>query len=196
MGWFKRWYGANPLHLLAMIGCFALAWYAGAGLLDAKPVGVAIWFGGAVVAHALILMPLYARADKSVIVVFRHRPPRLPTVPWINYLRVPVVLSGLLLLIWFPLILRIPSRFPRTTDLSLDPYLGHWLTVTGALFLLSAVALALRLRPGRGERPGPRYDGEAADFPQHVPAGQAEWDPYPEELSPYPERSRYPDQPR
>jgi hypothetical protein len=152
MGWFKRWYGANPLHMLAMIGCFALAWYAGAGLLHAKPVGVAVWFAGAVVGHDVILMPLYALADKSVMTVFRHRPPKLPTVPWINYLRVPVVLSGMLLLIWFPLIFRIPSRFPRTTDLSLDPYLGHWLTVTGALFLLSAIALAVRLRPGRGGR--------------------------------------------
>ena len=162
MGWFKRWYGANPLHLLAMIGCFALAWYAGAGLLHAKPVGVVVWFAGAVIGHDLILMPLYALADKSVMTVFRHRPPKLPTVPWINYLRVPVVLSGLLLLIWFPLIFRIPSHFPRTTDLSLDPYLGHWLAVTGALFLLSAVALALRLGSGtgRGGRTAPRHGGE------------------------------------
>ena len=113
MGWFKRWYGANPLHLLALIGCFALAWYAGAGLLHAKPVGVFVWFAGAVIGHDLILMPLYALADKSVMTVFRHRPPKLPTVPWINYLRVPVVLSGLLLLLWFPLIFKIPSRFPR-----------------------------------------------------------------------------------
>ncbi|HET6192607.1 MAG TPA: hypothetical protein VFE59_37050, partial [Trebonia sp.] len=143
MRWFSRWYGANPLHLLTLIGCFALAWYAGADLLHAKPVGVIVWFAGAVVGHDLILMPLYALADKSVTAVFRHRPPKLPTVPWINYLRVPVVLSGLLLLMWFPLIFRIPSRFPRTTDLSLDPYLGHWLAVTGVLFLLSAFALAV-----------------------------------------------------
>jgi peroxiredoxin len=51
-----------------------------------------------------------------------------------------------LLLIWFPLILRLPTRFPATTALPLDPYLWHWLAVTGALFLLSAAALAVRLR--------------------------------------------------
>ena len=28
MRWFTRWYGANPLHLLTMVGCFALAGYA------------------------------------------------------------------------------------------------------------------------------------------------------------------------
>ena len=97
-------------------------------------------------------MPLYVLADRSVMTVFRHRPPKLPTVPWINYLRVPAALSGMLLLIWFPLIFRIPSHFPRTTDLSLNPYLGHWLAVTGVLFLLSAAAFALRLRPGRRRR--------------------------------------------
>ena len=167
MRWFKRWYGANPLHLLAMLGCFALAWYAGAGLLHAKPVGVVVWFAGAVVGHDLILMPLYALADKSVMTVFRHRPPKLPTVPWINYLRVPVVLSGMLLLLWFPLIFRIPSHFPRTTDLSLDPYLGHWLLVTGALFLLSAVVFAVRLRPGR--RPPAARWTEAPDPPARRP---------------------------
>jgi hypothetical protein len=167
MRWFKRWYGANPLHLLAMLGCFALAWYAGAGLLHAKPVGVVVWFAGAVIGHDLILMPLYALADKSVMTVFRHRPPKLPTVPWINYLRVPVVLSGLLLLTWFPLIFRIPSHFPRSTDLSLDPYLGHWLLVTGALFLLSAVVFAVRLRPGR-QQPVPSWT-EPPDPPVRRP---------------------------
>src|ERR1700747_1300189 len=189
MGWFKRWHGANPLHLLAMIGCFALAWYAGAGLLHAKAVGVVVWVAGAVIGHDLILMPLYALADKSVMTVFRHRPPKLPTVPWINYLRVPVVLSGLLLLIWFPLIFRIPSHFPRTTDLSLDPYLGHWLPVTGAPFLLSARALAVRLGagPGRGGRTAPRHGGGDADLPQRVPPG------YPEQ-PPYPEQPWYPEQ--
>jgi hypothetical protein len=192
MGWFKRWYGANPLHLLAMIGCLALAWYAGAQLLHTKTIDVLVWFAGAVIGHDLILMPLYALADKSVMVVFRHRPPELPTVPWINYLRVPVVLSGMLLLIWFPLIFRIPSHFPRTTDLSLDPYLGHWLAVTGALFLLAAVALALRLgsRTGRGRRTAPRHGGEDADLPQRVPPGYPEQPRYPEGLR-YPERPRY-----
>jgi hypothetical protein len=149
MRWFRRWYGANPLHLLAMFGCVMLTGYAGAGLLRVKAVGVLIWFAGAVVGHDLILVPLYVLADRSVMAVFRHRPPKLPTVPWINYLRVPAALSGMLLLIWFPLIFRIPSRFPRTTDLSLNPYLGHWLAVTGVLFLLSAATFSLRLRPGR-----------------------------------------------
>jgi hypothetical protein len=85
-------------------------------------------------------------------------------VQWINYLRVPVVLSGLLLLIWFPLIFRLPTGFQAATTLSLNPYLWHWLAVTGTLFLLSAAALALRLRTGRqgppeGAASGPEIVG-------------------------------------
>jgi len=153
---FLRWYGASPLHLLTMLGSFALAGYATAELLPGDVAGILVWLVGAVIGHDLILMPLYTLADRSAMAVFRHRPPRLPAVPWINYLRVPAALSGMLLLIWFPLILRLPAHFTATTTLSLDPYLWHWLFVTGALFLLSAAALAVRLRRGsRGTRKGP-----------------------------------------
>jgi hypothetical protein len=149
---FPRWYGAGPLHLLTMLGCFALAGYATAELLPNNAVGIPIWFAGAVIGHDVILMPIYTVADRSAMAVFRHRRPQLPAVPWINYLRVPAALSGMLLLIWFPLILRLPRRFTVTTTLSLDPYLWHWLAVTGTLFLLSATALAVRLRVGCGRR--------------------------------------------
>jgi hypothetical protein len=149
---FLHWYGASPLHLLTMMACLALAGFAVAELLPSNYIGIPVWLAGAVIGHDLILMPLYTVADRSAMAVFRHRPPRLPAVPWINYLRVPAALSGLLLLIWFPLIFRLPTRFPDTTTLSLDPYLWHWLAVTGALFLLSAVALSLRLRSTRKAR--------------------------------------------
>jgi peroxiredoxin len=144
-----RWYGAGPLHLLTMAGCFALAGYAAVELLPHNAVGILAWFVAAVVGHDLLLLPLYTLADRSVLAVFRHRPVNVPAAPWINYLRVPVVLSGLLLLIWFPLIFRLPGRFPVSTTLPLDPYLWHWLAVTGVLFLLSAVMLALRLGAAR-----------------------------------------------
>jgi hypothetical protein len=146
MRWFYRWYGANPLHLLTLIASFALAGYAAEKLLPSHTEAVAIWFIGAVVGHDLLLMPLYTIADVSVLAIFGHRRQlRPPTVSWINYLRVPAVLSGLLLLIWFPLIFRLPSRYTVLTGLPIDPYMSHWLAVTGVLFLLSAVALAVRL---------------------------------------------------
>jgi hypothetical protein len=171
---FLRWYGAGPLHLLTLAGSFALAGYAAAALLPVNAIGIPVWFIGAVILHDLLLMPLYTLADRSALAVFRHRPPKLPSVPWINYLRVPVVLAGILLLIWFPLIFRLPSRFPHSTTLPLDPYFWHWLAVTGALFLLSATALALRLGAvRRGARKGRRSSREDAD--QAVPSPDVRW---------------------
>ena len=141
-----RWYGANPLHLLALLGCFGLAGYAAARLVPSRPLGVTVWFLGAAAGHDLILVPLYTLADKSAAAAIRHRAPRLPALPWINYLRVPAGLSLLLLLVWFPLILRLHTRYQAATTLSPNPYLWHWLAVTGTLFLLSAVVFAVRLR--------------------------------------------------
>jgi len=159
-----RWYGASPLHLLALLACFGLAGYAAARLIPSRPLSVIAWFLGAVIGHDLLLMPLYSFADRSVMAAIRHRNPQLPVTPWINYVRVPAALSGLLLLVWFPLILRLRSPYHASTRLSADPYVWHWLAVTGALFLLSAVAFALRLR-GKAhtasppERPAPTPGG-------------------------------------
>src|ERR1700743_695988 len=168
---FLRWYGAGPLHLLTLAGSFALAGYAAAELLPVNAIGVPVWFVGAVILHDLLLMPLYSLADRSALAVLRHRPTKLPPVPWLNYLRVPVGLAGILLLIWFPLIFRLPTGFPHSTTLSLDPYLWHWLAVTGALFLLSATALALRLRAG--PPPGPPPPPAGAEAAPRAPRARA-----------------------
>jgi len=173
-----RWYGANPLHLLALVGCFALAGYAAARLVPSRPLGIAIWFLGAVVGHDLVLMPLYAVADRTAVAVIRHRSAQLPAIPWINYLRVPAALSGLLLLVWFPLILRLRTRYQASTTLSPDPYLWHWLAVTGALFLVSAAALALRIRALRHPPAPPEQQPAPPSSPPPQPAtGAGDADP-------------------
>jgi len=146
-----RWYGAGPLHLLALLACFGLAGYAAARLVSSRPLAVVVWFAGAAISHDLVLVPLYSLADRSALAALRHRAPQLPAASWINYVRVPAALSGLLLLVWFPLILRLRSPYHASTTLSADPYLWHWLAVTGTLFLLSAVAFALRLRGRPGQ---------------------------------------------
>jgi hypothetical protein len=184
MRWFYRWYGANPLHLLTLIASFALAGYAAEKLLPRDTEAIAIWFIGAVIGHDLLLMPLYTIADLSVLAVFRHRRQQQPpVVSWINYLRVPAVLSGTLLLIWFPLIFRLPSHYAALTGLPIDPYMTHWLAVTGVLFLLSAVALAVRLstRPfRRAARRGPDVDP--------LPTSQL-WEPDPARTGPFVEQN-------
>ena len=171
-----HWYGASPLHLLAMAACFALAGYAAARFVPSRPLGVAVWFLGAVVGHDLLLVPLYSLADRSAVAAMRHRAPPLPAVPWINYLRVPAALSALLLLVWFPLILRLPGGYHASTGLSADPYVWHWLAVTGALFLLSAAAYALRLR---------RVSRRAAVL-EPAPVPEPEPQPQPQQSQPQP----------
>ena len=141
-----RWYGASPLHLLALLACFGLAGYAAARLVSSHPVAVAVWFLGAVIGHDLLLMPLYSLADRSVHGGDQAPRAQLPAIPSINYVRVPAALSGLLLLVWLPLIFRLHPSYHASTTLSPNPYVWHWLAVTGALFLLSAVMFALRLR--------------------------------------------------
>ncbi len=178
MRWFSRLYGSNPLHLLVTIACFAIAGYAANKLAAGGDVkGILIWLVGAVVGHDLILFPLYALADRSIMTVFRRRPPAMPAVPWINYLRVPAVFSAILLLIWFPLIFRLPKQFQADhTTLPINVYMGRWLAVTGALFLLSAVAFAVRLAVPRGKQEGYEEDGadqhespRLSSYEQHPP---------------------------
>lgn len=144
-------YGADPLHLLALLACFALAGYAASRVVGAGIwVGFAVWFVGAAIGHDLLLFPLYALADVAAQRhPWRRRRSRgdVRWPPWINYLRVPSGLSGLLLLVWFPLILRRSDEtYRKAVGLDTSPYLGRWLLVTGVLFAGSALAYALRLR--------------------------------------------------
>ncbi|MDQ6648700.1 MAG: hypothetical protein M3Z02_01040 [Actinomycetota bacterium] len=145
-------YGAGPLHVLATVACFALAGYAVLKVVHApQAIMIAVWFVGAIIGHDLILYPLYALADRSLAPLRRRQSPALPAVPWINHLRVPVVLSGLLFLVSFPLILGLnEDTYRSATGLGTSPYLGRWLLLTGVLFVGSALVYALRV--GRAAR--------------------------------------------
>jgi hypothetical protein len=167
MAWIRRWYGAHPLHLLALLAAFALAGYAVRAVVDAGQWrGFAIWFAAAVIGHDLLLFPLYSLADLSLRRLLPRRAARtrgMPagrpggaaraggpaqlTPPVINYIRIPAGLSLLLLAVWFPLILRLSSAaYTAASGLSASPYLWRWLAITGVLFTTSAVCYALSLR--------------------------------------------------
>jgi hypothetical protein len=67
-----------------------------------------------------------------------------------NFPRVPTVISGLLL-VWSPLILRLDTAYHAVSGLSDQRFLPRWLTVTAALFTISAATLAVRaIRGQRG----------------------------------------------
>jgi hypothetical protein len=151
MRWLTRWYGAGPLHLLALLVALFVSGYAAWQLFGVHKWVILLWIAGGVICHDLLLLPLYAVADRSVSAVLRHRRSRderqARTVPAINYIRVPMILSGLLLMAWFPLILRYsPGLYHLITGLHENVFLPRWLAVTGFFFAVSAVLYAIRLR--------------------------------------------------
>ncbi|WP_420803171.1 hypothetical protein [Streptomyces spiramyceticus] len=144
----RRWYGEGPLQFLLLVITFALAAHAGVRLLEGDTLAIAAWFVGAALVHDVVLLPLYASVDLAVRRSLGAEP------HLINFVRVPALLSGLLLLVWFPLITRQAERYRPAAGLSADPFLGHWLLITAALFAVSAVwlfgrALRSRRRAGR-----------------------------------------------
>ena len=67
--------------------------------------------------------------------------------PLLNYVRIPVIFSLLLLLTFFPMILGLSApELHRASGLGTGPYVWRWLGVTGAMFAISAVTYALRTR--------------------------------------------------
>jgi hypothetical protein len=146
---FRQWYGSSPLHLVAMAGSFALAWYAGSRLLSesSSAVRVLIWIAGAAVVHDLVLFPLYSTADRALQTILPKRPARRPA--YINYLRFPAALSAVLFVVWLPLILNLVAAYPTTTALDESVFLPRWILVTAALFTASALVLAVRLLGAR-----------------------------------------------
>ncbi len=103
---------------------------------------MALWFVGAALLHDLVLLPLYASADRAAVRGLDAAGRR----EWVPYVRVPAALSGLLLLVWFPLISgMVERRYRSATGLPPDVFLGRWLLITAVLFGASALLLALRL---------------------------------------------------
>ena len=135
----RRWYGGGPLHLVLMAASFALAGYAGIRLLEGGDSHlVVLWFVGAALVHDLVLLPLYTLADRTVTGALGRRR------GLVNFVRVPALLSGLLLLMWWPLITRHTHRYEPAGGMSPDRFLGNWLLITAALFALSALWLVVR----------------------------------------------------
>jgi hypothetical protein len=136
------------VQLVVLLASFTIAGYAGIRLLAGNPIGVGAWFVGSAVVHDLVLFPLYAGLDAALVRLLRRRPglATVVGVHWLNYLRIPAVVSGLLLLVWSPLILRTSdTAYHAASGLSAQPFLPRWLAVTGVLFAISAATLAVRV---------------------------------------------------
>lgn len=145
----RQAYGASPWHLLALLACFALGGYALLRLLREADVPTAVriggWFVGAALAWDLVLGPLLALVDRLLQPLRR--------VGALNHVRVPLLGSALLLLVWAPVVLRRSQEELRAkAGLGEDVFLGRWLAVTAVLCAVSALLYAAgrwrrRLRP-------------------------------------------------
>ncbi|OBG99547.1 hypothetical protein A5696_17885 [Mycobacterium sp. E2699] len=148
---FAAAYGAHPLHLLTMLSGFALLGYV---LATFRPVtlwnsgtwwqSIAVWLAAAVIAHDLLLFPLYALADRLLWQrAARSSPPKVCAR---NHIRVPALGAGLTLLIFLPGIIQQGApTYQAATGQTQQPFLGRWLLLTAAMFAASALCYAARL---------------------------------------------------
>lgn len=157
----RHFYGASPLHLLALIACFALAGYAALRTLETPdwPL-ILLWFLAALVGHDLVLFPLYALVDRSLATAgnaVRGRiPPTATLASPLNYLRTPALGAGLTFLIFLPGIIRQgKATYAAATGQTQQPYLERWLLLVAVMFAVSAVAYAVRLAIDASRRDAP-----------------------------------------
>jgi hypothetical protein len=101
---------------------------------------IAVWFVAAVIAHDLLLFPMYALADRLLGARRARRP-----VSARNYLRVPALGSGLTLLVFLPGIIQQGApTYLAATGQTQEPFLSRWLLLTAAMFTASAVVYLIR----------------------------------------------------
>ena len=155
MRWFRRHYGAGPLHLAGLLVCFAVAAYAVTRVFGVSGwKGILLWFAVCLIGHDLIGWPIYTAADRVLIRTQQHHPVRRASlVPWVNHVRVPVIISGTLLVMFFPLIFRLSqAHYTDYTGFNENVYLVNWLAVTALLFATSSLIYLLRLGLSRRRR--------------------------------------------
>jgi hypothetical protein len=159
---FSRNYGSSPLHLVLAGIAFLIAGYAAVRALQKGPtLAQGEWFLGAILAHDIVLLPLYSLVMIGLILLIGGRAARdgkplsRTRLLVLNHVRVPAALSLLLLLMFFPLVLGLSEAGYRgVSGLSTDPYLPRFLFLTLALFAISAALLVIRLARARGRGSG------------------------------------------
>jgi hypothetical protein len=146
---FRRRYGASPLHLLAHLLGFAIIalpldriFSSGGGAAQ-----LLIWYLGLVIAHDLLFVPAYTGLDRLLRVTGgRLLFPTNVGPRVVNHVRVPVVISAVLFIVYLPLISRgADGPYFAMSGHHLTHYLRNWLLITVALFLASGLIYAARV---------------------------------------------------
>ncbi|HZB77473.1 MAG TPA: hypothetical protein VE526_14680 [Solirubrobacteraceae bacterium] len=131
-------YGASPLHLLAHLAVLPLVAWALLQVIDRPDaIRILLWLALSAVVHDFVLLPFYSVLDRAG----QRAAPR----PAVNFVRVPALMSGLLLLVFFPAISgKGEPSFRRVSGLTYDGYLARWLLITAVLFAVSGAAYLVR----------------------------------------------------
>jgi hypothetical protein len=160
----RRRYGASPLHLVGHLLAIAIAVYAVSKVLHprySRGLNFLVWLLAGAVVHDFVLAPAYALLDRLVRALPRSA---------VNHVRFPAVVSGAMLLVYWPLILvRADGNYVRATGSHVDGFATRWLLITAGLFLASALVYAARAaargraaRRARGPSGGSRAGGAAS----------------------------------
>lgn len=152
---FRRLYGASPKHLATHLIAFALVAFAFDQIFAGGGVKqLLIWYFGLVIVHDLIFVPAYTGLDRGLgVLLSRLSARRRARVPMINHVRAPAVISGLLLIIYAPLISgQAGSWYFDVSGRPLEHYLRNWLLITVALFIGSGFIYALRVGRAKTSR--------------------------------------------
>ncbi len=143
---FRRLYGSGPLHLAGHLGLFFVAGWAIDQILGSgQIVDWIAWFVGAALLHDLVLLPVYSVLDRGVTRVAGDGRRRRSRPGLINHIRVPAAVAGILLLVYFPVILGYSAaNYRADTGHALTGYTRNWLLICAGLFLVSALLAAAR----------------------------------------------------
>ena len=152
---FRYEYGASPAHLLVALTSLAVSAWALLQVFDviSTPDRFLIWLLGGIILHDFVFLPLYSLLGLGAAgaLTAGEQPGRF-RIAALNHLRIPVMLSALMLLVWYPLVLsKSPAGFEGATGRSTDIYMERWLLLTAVLFAGSALLLAVRARRLRSE---------------------------------------------
>jgi hypothetical protein len=186
--WAVQLYGERMFHLIVVVGALALGVYA-VSVLGVRNLfnpnvwwqSIVVWFAVAVIGHDLILFPLYTLADR--LLPGQRRPHKYrPTspqlsgrVPVTNYVRMPALAAGLLLMLFLPGIIQQGApTYEAATGLTQAPYLSRWLLLTATFYLASAVCYAVKTLLVQRRTAGSLAATPAVPTPPAGPAADAD----------------------